>query len=300
MSVAASECIGSNAGLYEWFESVAETLQLYGWWQSIQDVGFDQAWSAFPVVIQTLLFVWLLYLVHRVINARHDIHNIIKDIIKSRGPIWELKTTIDDLKESTTKLAEAQPEIRNLSEQVETLTRRMQAMQERISEDQRHEVADELPIGDLTSEGQELWRKLRYHWYFMTGQLDARIDQHLVDLEEEILAAEQGTPTEMSGIERADAEKALRTKKKEYSELQLKYEAMSRRSYKRLIAAMKKDGMLTDAQADQARIIDKAFLAARRRKEDLSAEIVGPVEIAATQLKAELPTPDPKRLPDQD
>jgi hypothetical protein len=217
-------------------------------------------WSEVKSVAELVLYYLTVLAVLGCLLRLGAIGRILRDFREARGPLWELKTTVNDLKE-------LEPAIRLLGRQVALVDDKVEAARKQVAElqvesistrsdsdqgDSSNETDDrEAPV--VVEEGENRnWLMLRDYWQRNRRRIEYIIDQ-----------IDDG-----------------RTK--------LAYDRLPRTNYKRILNKLQAQGRVTEAAANASRELNSLFNRFRPRNRSIPDEVVESLQVLDEQLEREL------------
>ena len=217
-------------------------------------------WSEVKSVAELVLYYLTVLAVLGCLMRLGAIGRILRDFREARGPLWELKTTVNDLKE-------LEPAIRSLGKQVALVDDKVEAARKQVAELQVESISTrsdsaqgdsvdetydpEAPV--VVEEGENRnWLLLRDYWQRNRRRIEYIIDQ-----------IDDG-----------------RTK--------LAYDRLPRTNYKRILNKLQAQGRITEAAANASRDLNRLFNRFRPRNRSIPDEVVDSLQILDEQLEREL------------
>ncbi len=200
-------------------------------------------------------FWWLVLLaVFGVLIRLKTIAQIIRDFNSARGPIWDLRGTVNQLKE-------LEPVIRQLGGQMSLLDEKVDAARKQVTELQVESVSGRTNDAEQAStrdsngfsnqgsaNSEDEWEKLREYWRRNTQRIEFLIDQ-IPD-----------------------------------GRTRLAFDRMPRTNYKAIIDRLEAAGRIDKPAANASRELIELFNRYRPRNQKVPGSVVGPLEIVDRQL----------------
>jgi hypothetical protein len=222
-----------------------------------------------------LLYFSVFYVAIKVVNRLPLIREIITGFNDARGPIWDMRNTVEDFKSTIAELSKIEPVIKTVRDQIALLDEKIDAAQKQVEELQRHSASErtearsspEFPapssLGVVApSDDEANWQRLREIWRAHVARLEAL-------------------------IEGMDGRKAR------------SYRKMTRYDYKPIIDKLLEDGLLSPASAKSSKDLMETFSSYRPRNRKVPDKVVGDMIVLDRQLAAEVipeikkPKPEP-------
>lgn len=217
-------------------------------------------WAEVKATAELTLYFLAVFAVIGCLRKLNVIREIIKGFNESRGPIWDLRQTINDLKG-------LEPIIHKLGDQMALLDEKVDAARKQVAElqvesaSERTEEADELvtaPTGtgqqvqSPTELANENWETLRDYWRRNTKRIEYVIDQ-IPD-----------------------------------GRTRLAYDRMPRTGYRSIVNKLQGAKLITPAAANASRELIELFNRYRPKNRKVPDELIGPLEVLDKQLNQEL------------
>ncbi len=217
-------------------------------------------WAEVKGTAELALYFLVVFAVIGCLRKLNVIREIITSFNESRGPIWDLRQTINDLKG-------LEPIIHKLGNQMALLDEKVDAARKQVAElqvesaSERTDEAEEL-VTAPASMGQreqspaeianENWEKLRDYWRRNTKRIEYVIDQ-IPD-----------------------------------GRTRLAYDRMPRTGYRSIVNKLQGAKFITPAAANASRELIELFNRYRPKNRTVPDELIGPLEILDKQLDQEL------------
>lgn len=235
------------------FESVRQSLgAIRGW-----------PWSEVKAVAELGLYYLTVLAVLGCLMRLGAIGRILRDFREARGPLWELKTTVNDLKELEPALRSLGKQVALVDEKVESARKQVAELQvESISTRSDTDSAEDADDVDQPGEPEAVaaiedgenrnWLKLRDYWQRNRKRVEYVIDQ-----------IPDG-----------------RTK--------LAYDRLPRTNYRRILNKLEDQKLITEAAANASRDLNVLFNRFRPRNRTIPDEVVDSLQVLDEQLEREL------------
>jgi hypothetical protein len=214
-------------------------------------------WQEIKSTLELILYFLAVFAVLACVLRLGTIRRIIADFVVARGPIWDLRQTINDLKS-------LEPVIKTLAEQMALLDAKIDAARKQVAELQIENTSSRTQaIGANEDTSQSIsqaerteedinWEKLRELWYRNAQRLEYTIDQ-IKDGRRKIA-----------------------------------YDRMPRSDYKKIIDKLRSNGMLTAAAATASKRLVDTFNSYRPRNRRVRDEEIGALIVLDQLLDREL------------
>lgn len=219
-------------------------------------------WSELKSWIELVLWALALVAVFWCLARLKMIHSIILAFRESRGPLFDLKSTVTDLKEIEPKLRDLTEQMAQVKETVSALRGQLAALQlESISNRTGAEAAQVAGVGhppdSIQSENEDdeqeaRWEKLREFWKRNTQRIEYTIEQ-IPD-----------------GRKRLSVDRLPRT------------------NYVRIVHKLQGLGLVSAAAANASKALIDLFNTYRPRNKEIPAEVVESLAVLDVQLDREL------------
>lgn len=215
--------------------------------------------------IRYALFFAVVYVAIRVVHKLPMIREIVEGFNKSRGPIWDMRNTVDDFKTTIGELSKLEPVIKMLRDQMELLDEKIDAAQKQVEELQRHSASERtdsaapgtpVPFNGAQQQGEDQnWLKLRSLWRTQVDRLEAVIDN--------IPDGRRARP----------------------------YRKLTRYDYKPIIERLELDGLISNSVAKASRELVDTFMSYRPRNRRVPDSLIGDLVVLNKQLELEMSQP---------
>lgn len=230
------------------------------WWTWFVDAIKGVTWSEIKSTAELLLYFLVVLAVIGCLRRLKLIREIISEFNNARGPIWDLRETINDL-------TQLEPAIRQLSGQMGLLDAKVDAARKQVAELQvesvsgRTEEADGVgqPNGQLgqaaastDEEADRNWEKLREFWRRNTRRIEYVIEQ-IPD-----------------------------------GRTRIAYDRLPRTSYRRIVNKLQGAKLISPAAANASQELIDLFNSYRPKNRRVPNSIVGTLELLDRQLDREL------------
>ncbi len=217
-------------------------------------------WAEVKATAELTLYFLAVFAVIGCLRKLNVIREIIKGFNESRGPIWDLRQTINDLKG-------LEPIIHKLGDQMALLDEKVDAARKQVAElqvesaSERTEEAEELAtapastgprIQSPTEVANENWETLRDYWRRNTKRIEHVIDQ-IPD-----------------------------------GRTRLAYDRMPRTGYRSIVNKLQGSKLITPAAANASRELIELFNRYRPKNRKVPDELIGPLQVLDKQLDQEL------------
>ena len=135
-------------------------------------------------IVRYALFFAVVYIAIKVVRRLPMIRDIIEGFNKSRGPIWDMRNTVEDFKATIADLSKIEPVIKMLRDQMVLLDEKIDAAQKQVEELQRHSATERtdaavtpIPFAGAPNQADDQnWLKLREIWRAHTERLEGLIN----------------------------------------------------------------------------------------------------------------------------
>lgn len=225
------------------------------WLERFRNWPWHEARSLLELVLYFLAVVAILGCLIRLGTIR----TIIRDFREARGPIWDLRNTVN-------QLMEVEPVIRALGEQVSLLDEKVEAARKQVAELQveasstRTEASEgEVPraaglveVRPVNEAEDQNWLKLRDTWKWNTLRLEHVIDQ-ISDGRRKVV-----------------------------------FDRLPRTNYDRIINKLQGQGLISAGAANASRSLNELFYRYRPRNRAVPDEVIGSLGVLNKQLDREL------------
>ena len=232
-------------------------------------VVFIPAPSELPGILFELLryalFFSVVYIALKVIRKLPTIHEIIIGFNKSRGPIWDMRNTVDDFKTTIADLRKFESVIKMLRDQMSLLDEKIDAAQKQVEALQQHSASERTdespaPLSGATTparaqKDEQNWQKLREIWRAHVGRLEALVDS--------ITDGRRARP----------------------------YRRMTRYDYRPIIDRLEIDDLLSPSTAKASRDLMDIFNTYRPRNREVPDKVVGDLIVLDHLLGSEVVLP---------
>ncbi len=211
-------------------------------------------WSEVKATAELTLYFLAVFAVIGCLRKLNVIREIIASFNESRGPIWDLRQTINDLKG-------LEPVIHKLGDQMALLDEKVDAARKQVAElqvesaSERTDEAEELAAASTTTGERvqsENWETLRDCWRRNTKRIEYIIDQ-IPD-----------------------------------GRTRLAYDRMPRTGYRSIVNKLQGAKHITPAAANASRELIELFNRYRPKNRKVPDELVGPLKVLDGQLDQEL------------
>jgi large-conductance mechanosensitive channel len=226
-----------------------------------------RGWQLGKTVVQVVSFFLVAIALFLAAVRMKTVARIISDFLLARGPIYTLSGTITTVAEIVDKLASLVPTIQLLSEKSDALQKQVADLQ-RFQSSERTEpggdgaqpavgapgaVVPPQPAADDSGN----WPKLQELWYANTARLEGIIDRI------------------------SDGRKKL------------KYNKMPRTNYTRIINALVRDKLISEAAGKASLELNNTFKSYQPRNRTVSDSVIGDLAVLDAQLGHEIGAPPP-------
>ncbi len=211
-------------------------------------------WKDIRDAVELFLYFMALVAVFWGLFKLREIRHIIREFREARGPLWDLKNTINDLRE-------IEPVIKSLSSQVALLDEKVDAAGKQVAALQVESVSTRLDAADTEAEPiaptsaaaddseDHNWELLREYWRRNTQRLEYVIDNI------------------------ADGRKKVG------------YNRLPRTNYTRIINKLQGQGLISKGAAEASRDLNDRFNSFRPRNRKVPDEVAGAVMTLDQQLE---------------
>lgn len=236
-------------------------MELEVFWSYVAQAGLFVAGLTFEdlrALVSQLFWFLVVVAALGMLFKLNTIRDIIREFNKSRGPIWDLRETVNELKE-------LEPVIRLLGEQMSMLDAKVDAARKQVTELQLESVSSRTTdttqrfdqyataSASATSVNDDRnWETLRDYWRRNTERIEHTIEQ-----------IEDG-----------------RTR--------LAFDRMPRTNYKAIIDRLESTGRLNKAAANASRDLITEFNRYRPRSQKVPDAAIGPLQVLDQQLDREI------------